>query len=191
MNSPAKTMITLLTAMSSWLAFVACGPPEEPETPATGSGTSPVQTWGGSTQLPPQYTPQPYVPPQVPLPPPPTEQECRARAASAAPVDSSGAADDRQQLAKVFSAHHDTFRCCFDALEAPAKPFTNAKISLRVDIDVAGKLAKAEVLVAESDPISMQTSKCITDIAAMIAYPKPVSGAPVAYKRIFDFKARR
>ncbi|MBK9263206.1 MAG: hypothetical protein IPM54_25805 [Polyangiaceae bacterium] len=186
----SKTAPACLTAMGLSLALVACGPPEEPETPVTPPGTPPVGAWPGPAQ-PPQYTPQPYVPPQVNLPPPPTEQECRDRAARAAPIDTSGETDVKQQFNKVFGAHHETFRCCFDALEAPSKPLTNAKVTLAVIVDASGKLTSAEVILAESDPVSMGTIKCIKDIAGMIAYPAPVSGAPAGYKRVFDFKARR
>ncbi len=132
----------------------------------------------------------PYVPPYVPPPPPPTEQECRAKAAQPAPYDVNGVTDVRMQFSRFFDARHDTFRCCFDALEAPSRPMTNARVSLVVRIAADGKLTGVE-FAQGSDPISPAAGKCMTDIAGMLSYPAPIGGQPIAYTRVFDFKAHR
>jgi hypothetical protein len=176
--------------------WVACGGgqegPEEPDGEQV--ATSPpntVGTWGGVQPTSyPTAASTPYVPPPVTAPPPPNEQECRARAARPVAYDVNGVTDVKVQLGKFFDAHHETFRCCFDALEAPTRPLVNAKVSLIVRIEADGKFTSAE-FAQGSDPLSPATSRCIMDVAATLSYPAPIGGKPVGYNRIFDFKAHR
>jgi hypothetical protein len=177
------------------MAFVsaACGGPqegpEEPNDQLVASPANAVGTWGGvqPTAYPTAASTQ-YVPPAVAAPLPPTEQECRAQAGRTVPYDVGGTTDVKGQFGRFFDAHHDTFRCCYDALEAPSRRSVNAKVSLVVRVDPAGKLTGVE-FGPGSESISPQTSKCITDVAGMLSYPAPVSGKPVAFNRVFDFKA--
>jgi hypothetical protein len=127
-------------------------------------------------------------PPALPVP---TEQECRARAAQPLSTPVSGDGEPKQTYDAFFQAHHDTFRCCFDALYAPQKPKTDGQVTLLVKVDGSGKLTGSEVIAAETTATSPQLSACIQDVAKAIAYPKRADNKSVGYKRSFDFKARR
>lgn len=195
MNYQASTRRVLGGALMAIL-WGACGGgqegPEEPDgeqlvaTPGNNAGT-----WGGVQPTSyPTAASTPYVPPPVTAPPPPSEQECRARASRPAVYDVNGVTDVKVQFGRFFDACHDTFRCCFDALEAPSRSMVNAKVSLVVRVEADGKFKSAEFAQA-SDPLSPATSRCIMDVAAMLSYPAPIGGKPIAYNRIFDFKAHR
>lgn len=195
MKHRAHTMTVAGAGLCMAFAWISCGSaqdgPEEPNGQNVASPANAVGTWGGvQPQVYPTAASTPYVPPPVAPPPPPTEQECRARGARTVPYDVSGTADVKAQFGKFFDAHHDTFRCCIDALEAPSRPYVNLKVSLVVRVDAAGKLTGME-FAPGTDSISPATSKCLGDIAGMLSYPAPIGGNPVAYNRIFDFKARR
>lgn len=189
------TLLVAGTGMLMAFAAGACGGsqdgPEQPE----GYDAPPANTvaaWNGGPQptVYPTTASTPYVPPPIVAPPPPSEQQCRAQASRPVPVDLSGATDARGQFSKFFDAHHEIFRCCFDALEAPSRPFVDVKVSLVVRIEFDGKLTSAE-FAPGSSTIFPTTSKCITDIAGMLSYPAPIGGKPVGYNRVFDFKAHR
>lgn len=179
------------------LSWGACGGgqegPEEPdgEQLVASPANTAAGTWGG---VPPTSYPTaastPYVPPPVMAPPPPNEQECRARASRPVAYDVNGVTDVKMQFGKFFDAQHETFRCCFDALEGPARPGFNAKVSLIVRVEADGKFTSAE-FAQGSDSLSPATSRCIMDVAAALSYPAPIGGKPVGYNRIFDFKAHR
>lgn len=196
MNTHLKALSTLWTAAILFVAVAACTPPEPgPQTP--GSEGSPQTEPGPSTQpaSPPAATASAApaaapTPKESAVPPIPTEQECRDRAAKITPPAST-ATEVVQQFKEFFNAYHESFRCCFDALHAPSNPGKGAKVTMLADVDGDGNLKKAEIIAAESDPVSPQTQKCIVDIAVGLRYPKPVSSKAVGYKRIFDFKARR
>jgi hypothetical protein len=177
------------------LVWAACGGTQDGLEQPEGYVATPsnaVGTWNGGSQ-PIVYATTgsaPYVPPQSVLPPPPTEQECRTQASRTVPYDASDATDVKGQFRKFFDAHHDIFRCCFDALDAPSRPYVDVKVSLVVRVEPDGKLNAVE-FAPGSGSIFPATSKCITDIATMLSYPVPMGGKPVAYNRVFDFKARR
>lgn len=195
MKHRAHTMRVVGTGLWMAFAWIACGGaqdgPEEPDgqvaaNPANGAGA-----WAAPQPTAYQTAPaSTYVPPVVTAPPPPSEQECRARASRAVPYDVTGTSDVKGQFAKFFDAHHDTFRCCIDALEAPSRPYVNLKVSLVVRVAAEGKLTGVE-FAPGTDNLYPATSKCLTDVAGMISYPAPIGGQPVAYNRVFDFKARR
>lgn len=180
------------------LALGACGGaqdgPDEPDgqSAAYGPPANTTGAWAGvqPTVYPTAPMTAPYNPPPVPPPPPPSEQECRARGSRTQPYDVSGVTDVKVQFGKFFDAQHDSFRCCFDALEGPQRPGYNAKVSLIVRVDPGGKLINTE-FAKDSEALSPATSRCILDIAAGLSYPAPIGGTPVAYVRIFDFKAHR
>lgn len=173
----------------------ACGGAQDgPEDPNGQVNTVPANTvgeWGGVQPTAyPTAASTPFTPPPVPPPPPPSEQECRARAQRPVAYDVTGTTDLQSQFGRFFDAHHETFRCCFDALEAPNRVNFSAKVSLIVRVEADGKFAGAE-FGPGSAPLMPPTSKCITDVASMLNYPAPIGGKPAGYNRVFDFKARR
>ncbi len=196
MKYQANTWRVLGGALLVFLAGACGGGQEGPEEPdgeqlvASPGNTS--GTWGGvqPTSYPTVAQTPPYVPPPVTAPPPPNEQECRARASRPAAYDVNGVTEVKEQFGRFFEAYHDTFRCCFDALEAPARPMVGVKVSLIVRVEADGKFKSAE-FAQGSEPLSPATSACIMDVAARLSYPAPIGGKPVAYNRIFDFKAHR
>jgi hypothetical protein len=193
-----RTHTMMVAGTGLWMAFawIACGGaqdgPEEPDGQVAANPANTAGTWGGvKPQVYPTAASTPYVPPPVAPPPPPSEEQCRANASRVAVgYDTSGVTDVKAQFGRFFDAHHDTFRCCVDALEAPTRPNVNLKVSLVVRVDPAGKLTGVE-FAQGTDTLYPATSKCLTDIAGMIRYPAPIGGNPVAYNRVFDFKARR
>ncbi len=195
MKHRAHKLLTVGTGMLMVFAWMACGGtqdgPEEPEGYVAPPANT-VAAWNGGPQPTayPTTASTPYAPPPVVAPPPPSEQECRAQASRPVLVDASGATDARGQFSKFFDAHHENFRCCFDALEAPSRPYVDVKVSLVVRVEPDGKLTSVE-FAPGTGAISPATSKCITDIAGMLTYPAPIGGKPVGYNRIFDFKAHR
>jgi hypothetical protein len=106
------------------------------------------------------------------------------------PYDVSGATDVKAQFSTFFEAHREIFRCCFDALEAPSRPYVDVKVSLVVNVEADGKLASV-AFAPGSGTIFPATSKCITDAASALSYPAPIGGKAIGYNRVFDFKARR
>lgn len=195
MNTPTQVLLTLWTAAILSGALTACAPPQpEPQSPGTEAAPKaqpPAETQASAPAAPtPSATPSVPPPKENATPPPPTEQECRDRAAKITPPAST-ATEVVQQFKEFFNAYHESFRCCFDALHAPSNPGKSAKVTMLVDVDGDGHLKKAEIIAAESDPVSAQTQKCMVDIAVGLSYPKPASSKAVGYKRIFDFKARR
>lgn len=191
----AHTLMAVGTGILLVFSWVACGGaqdgPEEPEGYVAPPNNT-VAAWNGAPQPTVYQTAAspPYVPPPIVAPPPPSEQECRAHASRPVAYDASGATDARGQFSKFFDAHHETFRCCFDALEAPSRPYVDVKVSLIVRVEFDGKLTSAE-FAPGSSAILPATSKCITDIAGMLSYPAPIGGKPMGYNRVFDFKAHR
>ena len=177
------------------IVWSACGGaqdgPEEPDGQVASNPANATGAWAGVQPTAyPTAASTPYVPPYVPPPPPPSEQECRAKAAQPVPYDVNGVTDVRMQFSKFFDARHETFRCCFDALEAPSRPMVNVRVALTVRIAPDGKLTGVE-FAPESEPLSPAAGKCMTDIAGMLSYPAPIGGQPIAYTRKFDFKAHR
>ena len=178
-----KTMTAFWTAALMSSALVACMPPQSgPQGPESEAGAQAGAKAPAVAAAPP--------PKESAAPPVPTEQECRTRAAKASPAGTTGS-DTKQQLDQLFDAHHETFRCCFDAIDASKKPLTGAKVTLLFKIDSAGKLKSSEIVAAESDAVSAEGNKCMTYIAGTLAYPKPTTNASFGYKRTFDFKSRR
>jgi hypothetical protein len=163
-------------------AVVACMPPAEPQAPL-GEGAPGAQAGAGAAATPPKK--------ESAALPAPTDEQCRARASTPAPANATGAGDTKQQFDQLFNAHHETFRCCFDAVEAPRKPLVGGKVTMLVKVDGTGKLKSSEIVSGESDAVSPQTNKCMIDIAGMLAYPKPATSMSFGYKRTFDFKPRR
>lgn len=174
--------MTLAFCTTTILALAAC-------TPMQGGAQGPANGMGGAEMA--AGTSTGAQPKEIPLPPPPTEQACRDGATKATPVVASSATDAKQQFGQFFDAHHETFRCCFDAIDAPKQQRSGAKVTLLVKVDGTGKLKSSEIVQAESGAISSETSTCMADIAKTLSYPKPMTGLTVAYKRIFDFKGRR
>jgi hypothetical protein len=99
--------------------------------------------------------------------------------------------DAQAQLDERFQAYHETFRCCFDALYAPKAPRKSAHVALLVKLDYAGKLTSAEIVAPETDIASPEVRACVLDITGALSYPAPANDMDVAYKRVFEFKARR
>ncbi len=189
-----QTKTTFWATMT--LALVACTPPQGAQGPAnasgaqtgdeTATGTQSVTAQNGAaTASGTQATP----PKEAPLPPPPTEQQCRDNAAKVSAPDVSKAADAKRQYTEFFDAYHETLRCCYDALDAPKKPGQGAKVALLVKVDGTGKLMSSEI--PKTDAISPEAQKCILDIANKLVYPKPIGEKGVGYERTFDFKPRR
>lgn len=110
---------------------------------------------------------------------------------AAAPVPASHVIETQRQLDDRMDALHETFRCCYDVLEAPSAPKRDAHIALLVKIDHAGKLTSAEIVSADTDVPSPEVHACILETARQIDYPKPVADMDVGYQRVFEFKARR
>lgn len=176
-------------------AWMACaGGQEGPEEPDGQVAANPGNNAGAWVAPPPTVYPTTattmYNPPPVTAPPPPSEQECRARASRTVPYDVSGASDVQTQFTRFFEPHHDTFRCCVDALEAPSRPYVNLKVAMTFEVAADGKLTAVK-FAQGSDNLYPATSKCLTDIAGMLSYPAPIGGQAVSYTRKFDFKARR
>lgn len=132
----------------------------------------------------------PSAAPQTASPAPKTSAECVALAAKPAAGQVSSASDPQKQLDEVFLAHHETFRCCVDALSAP-KAGTDANMALVVTLDSAGKLTSSDILLSETSVQAPEVQACVTDVAKALAYPKPGNDMDVRYKRVFHFKARR
>lgn len=194
MTPQSKTKMTFWATMT--LALVACTPPRGAQGPVNGTD---AQTGAGSTTgtqavaaqngAGPAAGTTAAPPKEAPLPPPPTEQQCRDNVAKVSAPDVSKAADAKQQYSDFFDAYHETFRCCYDAIDAPKKPGQGAKVALLVKVDGTGKLMSSEI--PKNDTISSEVNKCILDIANKLVYPKPIGEKGVGYQRTFDFKARR
>lgn len=152
-----------------------CPPPVEPQTGAAAPSTT--------VTMAPAMAPAPA----------PSEQQCRMLAAKPVPAQPGPpTTDPAVQYRDFFEAHRDAFRCCFDAIYAPAKPLTDAKIALEVSVDRTGKLRESPKIVKEETTASTpQLDTCMIDVAKLVAFPAPVSEKALGYKRVFDFKAHR
>jgi hypothetical protein len=179
-----RTLREAMTAVSATALLIvtvaACGPARDARSADGAAATGPVTPEAAA-----------QIAKKSAAPPVPTEQECRARASQPLSKPVSGDGEPKQTYDALFQAHHDTFRCCFDALYAPQKPKTDGKVTLVVKVDGSGKLTGSEIVAAETTATNPQFSACIQDVAKAIAYPKRADNKSVGYKRAFDFKARR
>ncbi len=123
-------------------------------------------------------------------PPVPSEEQCRAPASKPVSVPAS-AGEPKAQYDAFFDAHHETFRCCFDAVYAPQKPLKDGTVALIVRVDKTGKLTGSEVVAGETNATDPKLNTCMLDVAKMMAFPAPANKKPLGYKRVFNFKARR
>ena len=176
MRTLKETMLSLTAMTVAMSAMVACGPPVNAH---------------AQTGKPSDVEPASNAPLSSAAPPPPTEAECRVRASTLRAESSGPASDVQQQYDSFFLAHHETFRCCFDALYAPRMPRTDGQLALFVKLDASGKLTHSEIVANETTAQGQEVDACFLEVARMIAYPSPMSQESVGYKRIFQFKARR
>jgi hypothetical protein len=121
---------------------------------------------------------------------PKTAAECKAGALST-PKPTISATEVQQQMRDFFQAYHESFRCCFDSLYASKNPGASGKVTLIATIDKEGALKETEINAADTTVASPEVHACMIDIAKALSYPKPANGKSIAYKRVFDFKARK
>lgn len=203
MKTRKYTGAALLGMVVTIAAAVGCMPPaqgpKEPEGEPAAASTSPDTEPGASGGSGPQVASagapkeagsQAAV--SAAPPAPKNAAECTALAAKPLTTPAaSSSSDPQKQLDELFLAHHETFRCCFDALHAPKAPRVDGTMALLVKVDSAGKLTSSEVVLSETSVQAPDVQACVLDVAKALAYPKPTNDMDVGYKRVFNWKARR
>lgn len=180
-----------LAASVIMTAALGCAPMQGPLAPEGGAAAQPAASPGGAAGEP-AAAAQAVSPAAAESPAPRTAAECAALATKPTAAGQAGSASQPQkQLDDVFQAHHETFRCCVDALGAPTAGRVDETVALVVTLDSAGKLTSSDIVLPETSAQAPDVQACVIDVAKALAYPKPGNDMDVRYKRVFHFKARR
>jgi hypothetical protein len=101
-----------------------------------------------------------------------------------------GSSDRLASILERVQQHRSRFRCCFD-LWGRNNPGREVKVTLSLELDPTGKLAKASFKPDETEMVDAAVEGCMREVAERIDYPPSPSGKLTTYNHRFQFKARR
>jgi hypothetical protein len=101
-----------------------------------------------------------------------------------------GSSDRLATILERVQKHRQRFRCCFD-LWGRNHPGEEVKVTLSLELEPDGKLAKASFKRDETQLDDTGVEGCMRDVAAKIDFPPSPSGKLTTYNHRFQFKARR
>jgi hypothetical protein len=101
-----------------------------------------------------------------------------------------GSSDRLASILERVQQHRNRFRCCFD-LWGRNNPGREVKVTLSLELEPTGKLAKAGFKPDETELSDAAVEGCMREVAERIDYPPSPSGKLTTYNHRFQFKARR
>lgn len=101
-----------------------------------------------------------------------------------------GSSDRLASILDRVQQHRNRFRCCFD-LWGRNNPGREVKVTLSLELEPTGKLAKAGFKADETELTDAAVEGCMREVAERIDYPASPSGKLTTYNHRFQFKARR
>jgi hypothetical protein len=101
-----------------------------------------------------------------------------------------GSSDRLASILERVQQHRSRFRCCFD-LWGRSNPGREVKVTLSLELEPTGKLAKAGFKPDETELADAAVEGCMREVAEHIDYPPSPSGKLTTYNHRFQFKARR
>lgn len=101
-----------------------------------------------------------------------------------------GSSDRLASILERVQQHRSRFRCCFD-LWGRNNPGREVKVTLSLELEPTGKLAKAGFKPDETELVDGAVEGCMREVAERIDFPPSPSGKLTTYNHRFQFKARR